>query len=73
MTAKLTFAEIFAHIERDFPADEARALRLYYVEDQGYPQIAEALGLPADKDAELLIRRLNARLRYRFVESEAVG
>jgi DNA-directed RNA polymerase specialized sigma24 family protein len=68
MTAKLTVAEIFAHVERDFAADEARALRLYYAEDQDFEQIAEALGLADEKEAQRLIRKLNARLRYHFAE-----
>lgn len=66
MTTKLTAAEVFEHIEEHFAADEARALRLYYLEDQGFSEIATALGLESDKTADKLIRRLNARLRYHF-------
>jgi DNA-directed RNA polymerase specialized sigma24 family protein len=70
MTMRLTAAQIFAHIERDFTPDEARALRMYYSEDAGFEEIAEALALADAKAAERLIRRLNARLRYRFLATE---
>lgn len=67
MTARLTAAEIFAHVARDFAPAEAEAIRLYYAQDRSFEEIATALGLAAPKDAERLIRKLNARLRYRFV------
>jgi DNA-directed RNA polymerase specialized sigma24 family protein len=71
MTAKLTAGEIFAHIERDFTPEEARAMRLYFLDDQSIEAIAQALDLPNAKAADRLIRRLNARLRYHFVEADA--
>lgn len=70
LTARVTVSEIFRYIESDFTADEAQALRLYYAEDGGFAEIARALNLADDKAAERLIRRLNARLRYRFVDRE---
>jgi DNA-directed RNA polymerase specialized sigma24 family protein len=73
MTAKLTAAQIFAHIERDFAADEARAMRLYYAQDCSFEEIAQELALPDGKSAERMIRRLNARLRYRFLAEEKDG
>jgi hypothetical protein len=73
MTSKLTVAEIWTHIERDFDADEVRALRLYYSDDRDFDEIASGLGLADDKSAEKLIRRLNARLRYRFANERASG
>src|SRR5690606_36023114 len=33
MTARITSAEIFAWMEREFSAQEVRAMRLYYVEE----------------------------------------
>jgi DNA-directed RNA polymerase specialized sigma24 family protein len=66
MTTRLTAAEVFGHIDEHFASDEARALRLYYLEDQSFSEIARALGLADDKSADKLIRRLNARLRYHF-------
>lgn len=66
MTMKLTLGEVFAHIQRDFNDDEARAMRLYYAEERSFDEVAHALGLADAKAAEKLIRRLNARLRYRF-------
>lgn len=70
MTMRLTAAQIFAHIERDFTPDEARALRMYFSDDAGFEEIAKALALADAKAAERLIRRLNARLRYRFLATE---
>jgi len=67
MTARLTVAEIYEHVERAFGAAEARAMRLYYAEDKSFEQVAHELGLANAKDAEKMIRRLNARLRYRFM------
>jgi len=66
LTAKLTAAEIFEHIAREFEATEARALQLYYAEERSLAEIAEALELADERAADKLIRRLNARLRYKF-------
>jgi DNA-directed RNA polymerase specialized sigma24 family protein len=68
MTARLTVAEIYEHVEREFGAVEARAIRLYYAEDLSFEQIAAQLSLPTAKDAQKMIRRLNGRLRHRFVD-----
>jgi len=70
MTMRLTVAQIFAHIERDFTPEEARALRMYFSDDAGFEEIAKTLGLADAKQAERLIRRLNARLRYHFLETD---
>lgn len=67
MTARMTLAQIFEHIEHDFDPNEVRAMRLYYNEDFDFADIASALGLSDGKSAERMIRRLNARLRYRFM------
>lgn len=69
MTARLTAAAIFECVARDFSADEAAAIRMYYAEDRSFEEIATTLGLAQAKDAERLIRKLNARLRYRFVDA----
>lgn len=66
MTAKLTVATIFEHIDAQFGADEARALRMYYLDDQSFDAIAKALDLQDPQAADKLIRKLNARLRYQF-------
>lgn len=71
MTARLTVAQIFAYIQRDFAPDEARALRMYFSDDAGFDDIAAALGLADAKEADKLIRRLNARLRYKFLRDES--
>lgn len=70
MTARLTLNEIFAHLERDFSPEEICAVRLYYVEDQDFDEIARRVGLDDAKQAEKLIRKLNARLRYRFGDAQ---
>lgn len=73
MTTKITASEILAYIAQNFTADEARVMRLYFIDDQSLESIAEALDLPDAKAAERLIRKLNARLRYRFVETSTKG
>lgn len=73
VTTRLTMAEIAAFIAESFSADEAAAIRLYYVEGQTYPEIASALSLQDSREAEQLIRRLNARLRYRFAPRDSEG
>ncbi len=67
MTMQLTVAQIFEHIERHFAPEEARALRMYFHDDAGFEEIALALGLADARAADQLIRRLNARLRYKFL------
>lgn len=69
MTARLTVAQILAHVAQDFEESEARVIRLYYVEDADLEQIARVMGLRDAKDAERLLRKLNARLRYRFAQA----
>lgn len=66
ITAKLTAEAILGYIEQAFTPDEARALRMYYLEDQAFDDIATALSLESPQAADKLIRKLNARLRYRF-------
>jgi DNA-directed RNA polymerase specialized sigma24 family protein len=66
MTTKLTAAQIFAHIDDMFEPSERLALHMYYTEDHSFAEIALALELSDAKEAERMIRRLNARLRYRF-------
>jgi hypothetical protein len=70
MTARLTVAQVFEHIGRDFAPDEARALRMYFSDDAGFEDIAAALGLADAREADKLIRRLNARLRYKFLHDD---
>jgi hypothetical protein len=70
MTTRLTAAQIFAHIERDFAPAEAQALRMYFQQDASFDEVAQALSLADAREAERLIRRLNARLRYRFLTTE---
>jgi hypothetical protein len=71
VASKLAAAEIFSHVEAKFTAREVRALRLYYLDDEGFDVIARALKLPNEKAAESMIRKLNARLRYHFMQSSA--
>jgi DNA-directed RNA polymerase specialized sigma24 family protein len=66
VTTRFTLADVLAFIDESFAPDEVKAVRLYYLEGQGYTEIASALALPEPKQAEQLIRRLNARLRDRF-------
>jgi DNA-directed RNA polymerase specialized sigma24 family protein len=66
VTTRLTLAEVLKFITETFAPDEVKAVQLYYMEGQGYPEIAGALALADAKQAEQLIRKLNARLRYRF-------
>jgi DNA-directed RNA polymerase specialized sigma24 family protein len=70
MTMQLTVTQIFDYIERHFAPDETRALRMYFREDASLGEIAHALGLPDAKAADKLIRRCNARLRYRFLAGD---
>jgi DNA-directed RNA polymerase specialized sigma24 family protein len=67
VTTRLTLVEIFAFIADTFSPAEVTAIQLYYVDGNGFAEIADALALPDAKHAEQLIRRLNARLRHRFV------
>jgi DNA-directed RNA polymerase specialized sigma24 family protein len=66
VTTRLTVAEILAFIAENFSADEAKAMHLHYLEGRSYAELASELSLRDAKAAEQLIRRLNARLRYRF-------
>lgn len=66
VTTRLMLGQILRAVEGEFTTDEMRALRLYYGEDQSYAEIAQSMGLESPGTAEKLIRRLNARLRYRF-------
>jgi DNA-directed RNA polymerase specialized sigma24 family protein len=66
MTAQLTLREVLDYVAVSFTAQEASALRLYYEESQSFAEIAATLGLEDEQAADKLIRRLNARLRYRF-------
>jgi DNA-directed RNA polymerase specialized sigma24 family protein len=68
MTAKLTASEIFSFASAHFQAEEVRALELYYVEQQTFEELAGSLALRDARAAERLIRRLNARLRHRFLD-----
>jgi hypothetical protein len=67
-TARLTVAQVFAHIEANFTPEETQAMRLYYAQDKNTAEVAVALQLPNAKAAEKLIRKLNARLRSKFLE-----
>lgn len=67
-TRRLTANAIFEHMAEHFSAHELLAMRMFYLEDQGFGAIAEALGLPDERAADKLIRKLNARLRYKFAE-----
>jgi hypothetical protein len=69
MTARLTVAEIFEHIARDFTPSEVVAMRMYYREDRSFAEIAAALQFEDPEQAERLVRKLNARLRYRFSQT----
>lgn len=71
ITSRLTAREILEYIEREFAPEEARAARWYYLEDCGFDEIARRLGLGDAHSAERLVRRLNARLRYRFNDDDA--
>lgn len=66
VTSQLSLAGIFAFVESEFDAAEIQAMRLYYQAERSFAEIASALDLPDARDAERLIRRLNARLRHRF-------
>ena len=68
VTTRLTVAEVMAFVASAFTEQEAGAIRFYYLEGRAYEDIAQELALDDAKQAEQLIRRLNARLRYRFAE-----
>lgn len=65
MTTKLTVAEVFRYVDQSFSEDDARVLRLHYMSDCSFSEIGSALGLEPGS-VEKRLRRLNARLRYRF-------
>lgn len=66
VTTKLSVASILRYMEQQFSARERDAMYLHYAEDQSFAAIAERLGMRDGREAEKLIRRLNARLRHRF-------
>ena len=68
VTTRLTVGEILAFVARTFSAAEVKAVELHYGEGRDYAEIASELGLQEPLEAKRLLRRLNARLRYRFVE-----
>lgn len=70
VTTRLTLDEIVTYIDVNFTAVEARALHMYFMQDRNLDEIARTLDLPDTKSAERLVRRLVARLRYRFIEAE---
>lgn len=70
VTAQLTAAEIFRYMEGAFAQDELYAMQLHYVEEKSPAEIASLLGLDTEHSATRLIRRLNARLRHRFLASD---
>jgi hypothetical protein len=67
VTARMTVAEIFRYVATSFSPEEAKAVQLYFAQGCGYNELARELALGEPKQAEQLIRRLNARLRYRFM------
>ena len=69
MTTRLTVAQIFAHIEASFTAEEMQAMQLHYTGAK-YEELAEALQLKDADSAKLLIRRLVERLRYKFLKQD---
>jgi DNA-directed RNA polymerase specialized sigma24 family protein len=66
VTAQLTLGQIFGIVDSEFEPCEARALRMYYGEEKNFAEIAAELGLESAQAADKLVRRLNARLRYRL-------
>jgi hypothetical protein len=66
VTARLSLAQVQSFIAETFSPVEINAVKLYYSQGQSHEELARALSLPDAKHAEQLIRRLNARLRYRF-------
>lgn len=70
---RVAVAEIFAYATRHFEPHEARAFTLFYLEDKSTAEIAALLGLSDERAADKLIRKLNARLRYRFASEGSPG
>ena len=66
VTARLSLAQIQAFIAETFSPVEIDALELYYFQGRSHEELAHALALSDAKQADQLIRRLNARLRHRF-------
>lgn len=66
LASKATVAQILEHVAQSFTVAEAAALRMYYLEGKSFAELAEALALESPSAAEQLIRRVVARLRYRF-------
>jgi DNA-directed RNA polymerase specialized sigma24 family protein len=71
VTTLLTVSEILAFIASVFTPEEVRAVQLYYIEGRDHEEIASELSLRDSGQAEQLIRRLNARLRYRFAPRDS--
>ncbi|MDB4986876.1 MAG: hypothetical protein JWN04_2054 [Myxococcaceae bacterium] len=71
MTAKITAAQIHAFAAAHFDSEELRAFQLFYGDEHSFEELARALGLATPADADKLIRRLNARLRYHFQADSA--
>ena len=65
VTSALMMAKIIAYAEQSFSPDELRALKLH-LSGMDLAQIAEACALSGPDAADKLVRKLNARLRYRF-------
>jgi DNA-directed RNA polymerase specialized sigma24 family protein len=70
LTRATTAEEVLRHIAAHFSADEVRAIRLYYIDGVGFAELAKELGLASEKEADRLVRKLNARLRYTFAQDE---
>jgi hypothetical protein len=66
ITTRLNLAVILKYMADHFSELEHAAMRLYYAEDSGFVEIAEALSLSNEVEAAKLVRRLNARLRHHF-------
>jgi DNA-directed RNA polymerase specialized sigma24 family protein len=69
-TKRITVAAIFEYAAKHFEPADAEALRLFYLEDKSSAEIAQLLGLPDERAADKLIRKLNARLRYHFAADD---
>ena len=67
-TQRLTATAIVDYMTAQFAHQEVEAMRMFYFEDRSFAEISQRLGLQGEREAEKLIRRLNARLRYRFNE-----
>ena len=66
VTTQMTVAELLKLVADEFAPPEVRAFQLRFFEDRSFAEIAEALGMNDAQEVERLIRRINARLRYRL-------